>query len=868
VAVHDEQINELTEQIQAARDALDLETVAELEAQRDQLIDQKNLENSAAGQLAESTLDEVPAPNTAEQELTDEEVNKINSSGGGSSGLNLTPIAALVGAAAIDQAIKKSKAGSEADEDETPAADNTQEVGEDTTDAAESQNQASEAPVEVNAPVDLRSNILHNYDSYTYRISLYALSKDDYNSMTKNPKSFVPKHLLIQSGGGVGLTGSRHRDFEEDFYFGDLDILTIPGLNAQTKASNAIQISFEIIEPIGLTLLDRLMSVCRDIDNCNNYVEQPYLIEIDFIPANGNGPIEKAKKRLPIRIMGLNISPGPQGTTYKCTAIPFNHSAFSESVAKLPVAINVTATTLKDFFSAEPLETNFISDLQERIESASAQLKQNTQFLVPNQNALAPLLNKIASTTIGEATSYPGAYNQFFTEQAGKNYKLSNPQIKFQFDEEFINSKIVRDKNTDASTTPMGEQGENHTPGSPDKTKQGFVIPAGIDVVEVIDRVMRKSDYIVKQLDEQVSKVASSTGGFNQLSGLIANATSTNATSRDADKKQSKYLNWFKIIPQVQLLNFDGGSNSYGKVVTYFIQKYRAANARHPSFARTKVSKGNIVRSYQYLYTGKNTDIINFDIDFNAVYYTAVTAFARSKIKNNTRFESDDLGLEPKDNRYPGDPNNRNKDGDPTEMYKSRGVNPAGGQLNRTAEENKQAMVDDLVESIYTNAAGDLLNCKLTIIGDPALIKQDDNYYTPASNEWNAFSKGITDGDKLPIDPDSGQIIYDNKQVYIQIYFDQFPTDIDDNTGITNKKLQLSGGNINSSFSGIYKIVRVENKFSNGRFTQVLDTVRMPGSFTKEDLDLAQEPAQSYSSDIESAGGAVTQGGGYSQGLQ
>ena len=840
MAIHDEQINELTEQIQAARDALDLETVAELEAQRDQLINQKNFENSAAGQLAESSLDPVTAPNTAEQELTDEEVNKINSSGGGSSGLNLTPVAALVGAAAIDQAIKRNKAESEADEDETPAADNTQEVGEAQNDSAESQKQASEAPVEVKAPNDKRSNILHNYDSYTYRISLYALSAGDYNSITKDTDNFNPKHLLIQSGGGVGLTGKRHPDFEEDFFFEDLNITTVIGLNMQTRASNALKIDFEIREPIGLSLIDRLRSVCQDIDSCPNYVEQPYLLEIDFIPANGNGPIPNTKKRIPIRILKINISASNRGTSYKCTAMPYNHTAFQASAAKLPIGLNVTAETIKDFFDAEAIETNVLSNLGERIESAVQKASGQKLFGGISGGSSSSLLGKLSSSIAGnflyETSSYPGAYNGYFKaqaepEQGDPNYGVQHSVIQFRFDPEFLDSKIVTPETTESRNTPMGNRGAGLAPGVVDKTKQGFAIQAGTDVVEVIDRVMRRSEYVLGQI----------------LNRKKLNNGSQEEEDVGRDVLQSKIngdspemLKWFKIVPHVELQEFDHLSNSYKKVITYFVQKYSVANAYHPSFKISRINSDNIVRSYQYLFTGKNTDILNFDIDFNALYYVPITGFQRSKQKDNTRRHSRDVSKDEKpfDNARDDEPSDGSRTGDLPVKYVSQGSNQSESNMMNRPDDADQHTVGDLIQSIYTSSAGDMLNLTLTIIGDPALIKQDDTYYTPAAGTFNEFAQGI---ENVPINPNTGQVVYDNKQVYVQVYFDQFPVDIDDETGITNKRLKLTHGKVNSTFNGIYKILTVENKFSRGEFTQDLRIVRMMNSVAKVETESTKD---------------------------
>ena len=79
-------------------------------------------------------------------------------------------------------------------------------------------------------------NILHRYTSYTYRLTLFFLTSNDYNNLAANPGTFQPKYALISSAGGYATTiGSlvaeetrtgkanynqtlRHPDFQTDFF--------------------------------------------------------------------------------------------------------------------------------------------------------------------------------------------------------------------------------------------------------------------------------------------------------------------------------------------------------------------------------------------------------------------------------------------------------------------------------------------------------------------------------------------------------------------------------------------------------------------------------------------------------------------------
>jgi hypothetical protein len=50
-------------------------------------------------------------------------------------------------------------------------------------------------------PAQLLKNKLHDYTGYTYKITLFLLTVDDYTELSVRPNTFVPKHTLISSGG-------------------------------------------------------------------------------------------------------------------------------------------------------------------------------------------------------------------------------------------------------------------------------------------------------------------------------------------------------------------------------------------------------------------------------------------------------------------------------------------------------------------------------------------------------------------------------------------------------------------------------------------------------------------------------------------
>jgi hypothetical protein len=129
-----------------------------------------------------------------------------------------------------------------------------------------------------------------------------------------------------------------------------------------------------------------------------------------------------------------------------------------------------------------------------------------------------------------------------------------------------------------------------------------------------------------------------------------------------------------------------------------------------------------------------------------------------------------------------------------------------------------------------------MLNVTLKIVGDPAFIKQDDIYYNPMSPDYKEFNTmGAGPEQTVPLNPNTGQIIFDQEQVFVQLII-KSAVDIDDATGITNKQIKLlNGRTTDSTFSGVYKVLTVKSDFNRGKFEQTLTLVKMPNDLFFDD---------------------------------
>lgn len=603
-------------------------------------------------------------------------------------------------------------------------------------------------------------NELHKYPSYTYGLSLHLLTADEFNQIVSG-QQYIPKRVLISSAGrynNVSGPGQfvRSRYFDDDFYFDNLTMTTVIGVNETYRNTNAIELAFTIVEPYGMTLVNRLIDQANDPElQCANYLDMPYLIQIDFFASNDAGEIQGVipgmTKRVPVKITQMDIKAGMKGSEYQIKAVPVNHSAYNLSTISTPANFEIVAGTVGQFF----------------------QSNQSAKSLASALNAWNSDLAK--NNKVGAADSYgfnidPTIANSPFTSSATINPKNTSMA-------DVTGTGSIRRSNTGNAT------------GDFDAAAKTFSINAGTSIEKVIDQVMRNSDYIQNQV-------------------TIPDGMDPQTYLEQKSKNATQALNWYKIVPTVTLGPFDPIRKVYSRNVVYNVVPYQIRNVKS-DVAPQGVAE-NPVKAYNFIYSGINDDVIDFDINFNTLYYTAQTAY-RDSVTDiyNTASGSTENYLTKNSDTYSGsdqDPNALTPNAVKPQVYNAKS-RAAGGAVTA-----KAVAVADLEDSLMTLSSADMLSVKLKILGDPQFIKQDDCFYTPDS---------LQIGDDPRLTP-NGSLRTDYAEIYAQLTF-RTPVDIDESTGL----MRFESKYRTSVFSGLYRVLTVESEFRNGIFTQSLDMIRL-----------------------------------------
>jgi hypothetical protein len=268
---------------------------------------------------------------------------------------------------------------------------------------------------------------------------------------------------------------------------------------------------------------------------------------------------------------------------------------------------------------------------------------------------------------------------------------------------------------------------------------------------------------------------------------------------------EEEILKWFKIVPTLELGEFDKIRNIYARNITYNVSFYKSPNPRYPLAPQGQAK--DYVKEYFYWYTGKNHDVISVDINFDAAFYTSISLPSSAETQNEVRPNTDTTGVSAQDQKRIS--NERlaelRKTGLPFPVVimpsKQLADIVAGG---KSAVDRKAIAVEDLTESLMSRSQGDMVVMKLDIVGDPDFIKQD-GLFGPTE------SQGVK--------TENGSLITDYERVVVRFRF-TYPEDWTTDTGLLVPKKP-------TVFEGLYAIIKVDSRFERGQFKQSLEMYRL-----------------------------------------
>ena len=366
---------------------------------------------------------------------------------------------------------------------------------------------------------------------------------------------------------------------------------------------------------------------------------------------------------------------------------------------------------------------------------------------------------------------------------------------------------------------------------------------SGSSILDCFNTLIINSNYITTQINayyRQLDKIKElvKSLNFNPATDTIIPAE----LQTEINVLNNTPLHWFKIIPSIQIDEYDSIRGINAKTITYNIVSYKVYNARSISISNgNPITDNRVVKEYDYIFTGKNTEILSFDLNFNNAFLTYAQFNHNAKIHATgaPMPANTDESITPSILSTIGSPITNGQ----SKMFVPYSNKSAIGVGGITPDRSHAA---DIVSTLYAPAEQILLT--LQIYGDPDYIQQDGIFINPVTT--NAFLIPTASN------PVRG-ILFNNGEIYATITF-KIPQDINLETGLLDLSFQGNSTNYyRNVFSGLYRIVTVENKFDRALFTQQVTMYRYDDSHHNTLSSLQKitnnSTTQTYQSEIQTA---------------
>ena len=524
----------------------------------------------------------------------------------------------------------------------------------------------------------------------------------------------------------------------------DLSIISLTtrgviGNSTQSPGANLFEIRMQVMEPYGVSLIGRLKEMAGPQDD---QFQIPYLLEIKWN--------------------------GYDDTSRPVTNIP-------ETGPKL-IPVQIINITFRITSAGTVYEITMVPYSQQGINMIDGVLRQDVQLYGDSLGALLK----------------DGYYSlkQFLQRKAAKDVAEGSAEFADDYDFEIRSFDANRSPNDKLATEKVtfNQEGGQGTVimlrGMPDPdggsetrndpTKQYFKIRGGSTIVGAITQLAKNSQYYQK---------------------LIVDTP-------NSDK--SNPLLTIKVVPVVKDLGkYDRIRKTYQKKIVYKIMPYYSYGEVYPHAGQADVSQRGMVKEYNYIFTGKNSDIVDVDLQYNLMYFKVFQKAPDQKGNASTTTIVEKR------------PETKNPIGPDQTVYSARTATGGGGYEQEYSKGFRPTSVQEYFDQALNSSAADLVALNLTIIGDPDWIPQDRSV-RPKDIDINADNSGFVDNNYAM------GIATDVDSVYVKLGF-KTPRDYNDKTGL----MELSAGQ--ELVGGSYKVVTVESNFEGGKFTQVLELVRTPG---------------------------------------
>jgi hypothetical protein len=404
-------------------------------------------------------------------------------------------------------------------------------------------------PSSADIKLAFQANLLDNYDVVTYHYKLFMVSTDD--SSTGNVLNAASQVVIAESG-VTDLTIDKV----------ELNAIAVPSVETGTGTQTLVK--FEIVEPAGAGLLDKMYYESIDL-GIGNWAVMPLYLQLEFRGRNPEtsdseingmpGAIGNLRWLWALKITEIKANVTPVGTRYEFSAIIYNE--FAQTNAAFSIQHNITLTNFTTFGKA-------ISELEDKV----------------NKDQLLKLLDNYGK---------PDVY-------------------KFVVDPEIAGYQVDTSNTTSKRNDPyIVLEGKS----------ANFNVGAGID--KIIDTLLTHTKEYQEKLTGAKTPGAEgdpASAAQSQMKSFWRIITESRPIEYDARRNDNA------IEYTIFIIAYDIGMLDANLFQTTGITPEIAAKR-----VATYANKGLLKKKYNYMFTGLNDQIVSLDLNLNHSFATAMSRY-------------------------------------------------------------------------------------------------------------------------------------------------------------------------------------------------------------------------------------------------
>lgn len=657
-------------------------------------------------------------------------------------------------------------------------------------------------------------NPLHEYATYNYILGLGCLDSDSLNYPGSSYMAGKLPPLICKSANGDPNNRIKLDDGNKyDFFIEDLVLKANASFTEHTSNTTTTGIEFTVIEPYSMGMFIQAVQIAAYNAGYSNWNEAPYLLTIDFRGNTDTGQmknIPNTSKFITFNFNKWNMKVTEAGSVYSIEGYATTGQALTDSYTLLKSDATISGTTVQEILQSGPRSLQQVVNARYKEMKDAGQVKVQDEILI-----LFP--TNYSSNGSGSTLVKPGE-----TEQ--KSSSTKDPSSIN--DENLFKSLGVSRSST--SATLVQNDGTCNQLG---KAKLGFDTTRGGSKPFPDDNAVWDDNKKVWVRSDVCSKEGTTDFKFNQNSDVINSINQVLMKSELAVKALNSdqisaegFRPWWRIDTQTYYIDSDANMKLTGqkpKLIVYRVipyqvhaSKFLPPNAPAPGL---KELKKQVAKEYNYIYTGKNVDILRFDFEIKNGFYTPFAADNFKKTADVVTAQQTSSGMDKSvkeaDSIAPVIPEGGSSPSPGAMAYVTKFINTFTASDNKggTRGETEQTRAAKLFHDAIINST-DMMNITFEIFGDPYYISNSGmgNYTAPPTQFLNVSSDGTMN--------------YQNGEVHILINF-RTPADINQTTGLYN----LNNSDLCQQFSGLYKLVKIVSEFKHGQFKQSIDAMRIQG---------------------------------------